>query len=202
MLLNRIEYALMNNPVRASIQRRFEARRLLRMGGPMRGGRALELGCGRGIGAELILDLFGADSVDAFDLDPRMVDLARTRLASRGSRVRVGVGDATAIDAPDASYDAVFDFGILHHVPRWRGALAEVRRVLRPGGLFYAEEALRPFIVHPVVRRVLDHPQADRFDAKEFERELRVAGLEPLATRELWGSFAWFTARKPDEGST
>ena len=65
----------MNNPLRALIQRRFEAARLLRMGGPMEGGSALEIGCGRGVGVQLILDLFGADAVDAFDLDPRMVAL-------------------------------------------------------------------------------------------------------------------------------
>jgi ubiquinone/menaquinone biosynthesis C-methylase UbiE len=108
MLLNRVEYRLMNNPIRAAIQRYFEAQRLLRMGGPMRGGRALEIGCGRGVGTELILDLFGADSVDAFDLDRSMAALARKRLARRGSRVRVWVGDAGAISAPDASYEAVF----------------------------------------------------------------------------------------------
>jgi hypothetical protein len=39
MLLNRVEYALMNNPIRGAIQRHFEARRLLRMGGPMSGGQ-------------------------------------------------------------------------------------------------------------------------------------------------------------------
>jgi SAM-dependent methyltransferase len=79
VLLNRLEYALMNNPVRAGLQRHVEARRLLRMGGPMHGGRALEIGCGRGVGTELILDMFGAERVDAFDLDPRMVALARQR---------------------------------------------------------------------------------------------------------------------------
>jgi len=197
MLLNRIEYALMNNPVRASIQRHFEARRLLRMGGSMHGGRGLELGCGRGVGAELILDLFGAGSVDAFDLDPRMVALARKRLARRGSRVHVWVGDASAIAAADASYEAVFDFGIIHHIPHWRGALAEVHRVLKPGGLFYSEEVLRSFIAHPVTRRLLEHPLHDRFDSLEFARELEESGLEAFATRELWGSFAWFAARKP-----
>jgi len=197
MLLNKVEYALMNNPIRAAIQRHFEARRLLQMGGPMRGGRALELGCGRGVGTELILDLFGAGSVDAFDLDPRMVALARKRLAPRGSRVRVWVGDASAISAPDATYEAVFDFGIIHHVPNWRSALAEVHRVLEPGGQLYSEEVLRRFIVHPVTRRLLEHPLTDRFDSPGFARELMAAGLEPFATRELWGAFAWFTARKP-----
>jgi len=197
MLLNRVEYALMNNPIRASIQRHFEARRLLRMGGRMHGGRALELGCGRGVGTELILDLFGADSVDAFDLDPRMVVLARRRLNPRGSRVRVWVGDGTAICAPDATYEAVFDFGIVHHIPRWRDTLAEVHRVLKPGGLFYSEEVLRPFIVHPVTRCLLQHPLDDRFDSSGFTQALRRSGLEPFAVKELWGSFAWFAARKP-----
>jgi hypothetical protein len=65
LLLNRIENALMNNPVRAVLQRLFEARRLLRMGGAMTGGRALEVGSGCGVGTELILQLFGADTVDA-----------------------------------------------------------------------------------------------------------------------------------------
>lgn len=84
MRLNKLELALMNNPLRAAIQRHFEAPRLLRMGGPMCGGRALEIGCGRGVGTELILDLFEAAAVDAFDLDPRMVALARRRLRQRG----------------------------------------------------------------------------------------------------------------------
>jgi ubiquinone/menaquinone biosynthesis C-methylase UbiE len=196
MLLNRVEYLLMNNPVRAAIQRHFEAQRLLRMGGPMRGGRALEVGCGRGVGTELILDVFGAASVDAFDLDPRMVALAQRRLAERGSRVRLWVGDAGAISVPAATYDAVFDFGIIHHIPEWRGALAEVHRVLKPGGLFYAEEVLRRFIVHPLIRRLLQHPVSDRFDSAGFARELGASGLEPFATKELWGCIGWFAARK------
>jgi ubiquinone/menaquinone biosynthesis C-methylase UbiE len=155
------------------------------------------MGCGRGVGVELIADLFGADGVDAFDLDPRMVSLARSRLRPRGLRTRLWVGDATAIPAPDSTYDAVFDFGIIHHIPRWRLALAEVRRVLKPGGRFYAEEVLARFIQHPIFRRLLEHPQSDRFDRQAFAAGLSEAGLEPLDSMELWRSFAWFVADKP-----
>ncbi len=197
MLLNRVEKAMMNNPVRAAIQRRFEARRLLAMGGRMRGGDALEIGCGRGVGTELVLEVFGAERVDAFDLDPNMVDLARQRLSSRGDRVRLFVGDAEKIDAPDASYQAVFDFGIVHHVPHWRATLAEVFRVLRPGGRFYAEEVLAKFIHSPIWRRLLDHPMHDRFDTPTFVHALRESGFEVRETRELFGCFAWFVADKP-----
>jgi len=200
MRLNRLEFALMNNPLRAAIQRHFEARRLLQLGGPMAGGRALEIGCGRGIGTEVIFDVFNADQVDAFDLDFRMVALARKRLQPRGSRARVWVGDATAIPVAAATYDAVFDFGIIHHIPQWRRALREVTRVLRPGGRFYAEEVLSRFINHPIVRRLLDHPRADRFDAATFEAGLSEAGLQRQESRQLAGAIGWFTAARATSG--
>ena len=108
-----------------------------------------------------------------------------------------GCRDASTISVPDATYDAVFDFGIIHHVPDWRGVLAEVHRVLKPGGRFYADEVLERFIVHPVTRRFLEHPLHDRFDAPGFGRELEASGFDGVASEELWGAFAWFTARKP-----
>ena len=186
----------MNNPLRAAIQRHFEAARLLRMAGPVSGGRALELGCGRGVGTELILDLFEAERVDAFDLDARMVVLARKRLRPRGSRAQTWVADATAIPVAAGTYDAVFDFGILHHVPDWRRALREVRRVLKPGGRFYAEEALAPLIDHAVMKKLFEHPRADRFDVAAFQAGMSEAGLVPQQTRRLGGVFAWFTATR------
>jgi hypothetical protein len=69
--------------------------------------------------------------------------------------------------------------------------------VLKPGGRFYGEEVLRGFLVHPLMRRLFDHPQNDRFDAATFARELGAAGLDDVSTEELWGSFAWFSARRP-----
>jgi ubiquinone/menaquinone biosynthesis C-methylase UbiE len=143
---------------------------------------------------ELILDRFGADEIDAFDLDRRMLERARSRLRRRGAAVRLWVGDAAAIAAPDAAYDAVFDFGIVHHVLDWRAALREVHRVLRPGGRFFAEEVFERFIASPVWRRLLEHPQRDRFDSARFEVGLREAGFQIVASRTLWDRFGWFVA--------
>jgi ubiquinone/menaquinone biosynthesis C-methylase UbiE len=196
MLLNRLEYVLMNNPVRAAIQRRIERPRLLQIGGAMNGGRALEIGCGRGVGVEIILEMFGADCVDGFDLDSRMISQAAERLSRFGSRVNLWVGDATAIDAPDAQYDAVFDFGILHHVPDWLRAVSEIHRVLKPGGRFYGEEVLGRFLMNPAIRSFFAHPREDRFSRAEFLRSLEAVGFHLVGVREIMGCFAWFVAHK------
>jgi ubiquinone/menaquinone biosynthesis C-methylase UbiE len=193
MLLNKVEKAMMNNPIRRALQARFEVPRLLSMGGSLQGGRALEVGCGQGLGAALILERFGAEQVDGFDLDPQMVELA-TRRHQGDERVKLWVGDVEHVPAEDASYDAVFDFGIVHHVPDWRSALREIRRVLKPGGRFYAEEVLRAFIGHPIWARLLDHPQQDRFDAEQWLAALQETGFEVLHRRTLGPWFVWTVA--------
>ena len=195
VLLNKAEKLLMNNPVRAAVQRHYEAKRLCDLGGVMDGGRALEIGCGRGVGTEIIVDRFGADTVDAFDLDPDMVRRAEARLQRFGARIQIWTGDATAIQAEDETYDAVFDFGIIHHIPDWRAALREVYRVLKPGGRFYADEMYEKFLMHPVARALLDHPREDRFDHAGFAQALEASGLHVEASHDE-GHFGFFVARK------
>jgi SAM-dependent methyltransferase len=198
MKLNALETWLMNNPLRAWVQRYVEAPRLLDLGGRTDGLVCLEIGCGRGVGVEIILERFGAAHVDAFDLDERMVERARQRLAAKGRAVRLWCGDAGRIAADDASYDAVFDFTILHHVPDWRGALGEIVRVLRPGGRLFAEEVLARLIRAPLVRRLVVHPAEDRFSYAGFIAGLRASGFELQASRNLGGVLGAFVARRPE----
>jgi ubiquinone/menaquinone biosynthesis C-methylase UbiE len=181
MLMNRVETMLINSAPRRALQRFYEAPLLARLGGRVPGGRVLEIGCGSGYGTRLILDRFGAATVDAVDLDPRAVAAAGRRLARYGERVRLAVGSATdltsALAAADASYDAVFDFAIIHHVEDWRAALGEIARVLRPGGRFFFDEVTATALNRPTYRRLFDHPDHDRFTVGDFLAELTGQGL-------------------------
>lgn len=175
--MNRVETALMNNPVRRAIQRRVEVPLLRRLGGVMAGGRALELGCGQGFGLRLILDQFGADEVLGIDVDPHMLRLAGRRSAGCGPRVVLCRASASELPVASSSVDAVFDFGILHHVEDWRAAVAQVARVLRLGGRFYFEEVTAQALARPSYRRFLEHPADDRFSDTALVDELEACGL-------------------------
>jgi ubiquinone/menaquinone biosynthesis C-methylase UbiE len=188
MKLNALEFALMNNPVRAASQRRVETPLLIGPDGTLVGKQVLEVGCGRGVGVEILLAR-GAASVAGFDLDPAMVALAQQRLAQYGARAHVFVADAARIAAPDASFDAVVDYGVIHHIPNWPQALREIARVLKPGGVFYFEDLLKRLISARPMRALFDHPQATQFTDAEFRAGLEAARLRVVAWRRLgpWG---------------
>ena len=201
MKLNRVERMLMNNPVRAGMQRHYEARLLERLGGRVDNGVVLEVGCGRGVGTQIIIDQFGAGLVDAFDLDEEMVALARKRLKDYSEdRLHLAVGDVTEIDADSGTYDAVFDFGIVHHVPRWRDGLDEIARVLKPGGRFYFEEVTKHALDRWSYRTFLDHPSSDRFTAAEFVDALESLGIEVAGNyvERFFGDFVIGVGRRSD----
>ena len=188
MKLNTLEFTLMNNPVRAALQAYVETPALIGSHCPLTGLRVLEIGCGRGVGAEILLSL-GAAHVTAFDFDPRMVALARDRLARHAGRSTTFVGDAEHISAPDGVFDAVVDYGILHHVPDWEQGLREVARVLKRGGVFYFEDILKGFTSARLVQAVFDHPQVTQFGSGQFRAGLEAAGLRVVKWRQVeeWG---------------
>ncbi|SUE94930.1 methyltransferase type 11 [Mycolicibacterium tokaiense] len=154
MLMNRAETALINSPPRRWLQRLYEVPVLLSFGGRLPpGSRALEIGCGSGYGSQLMLQRFGAAQVDAIDLDPAMIARAQARLAPYRDRVHLATGSATdlraALNADDGSYDAVFDFGIIHHISDWRGAVAEAARVLSLVGGSTSKKSLHTLSTAP-----------------------------------------------------
>jgi len=119
---------------KAAERERFLAA-LRRAEAPARGGAAavwlLEIGAGPGRDA-LFFREAGLD-VTAVDLSPEMVRLCRAK------GLRALEMDAAELRFPDGSFYAVYAMNSLLHIPKAElpGVLAEIRRVLRPGGLFY-----------------------------------------------------------------
>jgi ubiquinone/menaquinone biosynthesis C-methylase UbiE len=98
-----------------------------------RGKRVLEIGVGLGADhqrfAETGADLWG------IDLTERAIAHTRRRLDVFGLSSRLEVGDAEHLTFPDGFFDVVYSWGVLHHSPDTPRAVAEVWRVLKPGGV-------------------------------------------------------------------
>lgn len=98
----------------------------------------LEVGCGRGEGSAFVFERFGPRSLTGVDLARAAVRHAARSHRSPGLSFRVA--DAERLPFPDATFDVVLNVESSHCYPHMSRFLAEVRRVLRPGGLFlYAD---------------------------------------------------------------
>ena len=100
--------------------------------GPWR--RGLEVGAGTGY---LSLNLMAAgalENVVATDISPGMLEALEANAARLGLPVETRVAQAEHLPVPDASVDVVLGHAVLHHLPDPARGLAEMRRVLRPGG--------------------------------------------------------------------
>jgi ubiquinone/menaquinone biosynthesis C-methylase UbiE len=180
---------LVTSPFRARLQR-GEVDAFIRWAHPAAGDAVLDMGCGPGTAGALIWERLRPRLVAAFDFDPAMVALAWRRLRRRSVNANVCllVADATQMPLTDASFDAVFESGVVHHVPDWQASLREVGRVLKPGGRFWFAEPSRGRLKRGLYR-FLPHAVESTFDVEEWRAALGEAGLqieEPLRRLPLW----------------
>lgn len=155
------------------------------------GRRVLDIGCGPGTLTCDLAALVAPGEVVGVDRAGGVLEEARATAAGRGlTNVAFVVGDAYALDAGDASFDVVHAHQVLQHLTDPVRALAEMRRVCRPGGVVAARDAdYAAFAWSPA------DPALDAWLAL-YRRLARANGAEPDAGRHL---AAWARAAGFDE---
>jgi ubiquinone/menaquinone biosynthesis C-methylase UbiE len=139
------------------------------------------------------------------DFSPAMLELARRQADQLGRRVDLRLGDAQALELPDACFDTVVCTLSLCAIPDERRAVAEMKRVLRPGGQLLlldhvaglprwlqAIQRLLELVTRPATGDHQLRPPLLQVQAEGFEVERRE--------RSKLGMVEWLAARKPSEG--
>lgn len=177
MKLNWAERLAVNNPLRP-LQQRLQISWYEKQVRLKPGARILEIGCGRGAGARLIKKSFCPDHIYAMDLDIEMIRKAGRYLKpTQKEGISFFVGDVCTLPFDDLTIDAVFGFGVLHHIPDWQGALKEIVRVLKIDGIYFFEELYPSLYQNFITRHILLHPTENRFDSEELKRTIAASGL-------------------------
>ncbi|MGW6685261.1 class I SAM-dependent methyltransferase [Streptomyces sp. NPDC054961] len=103
-----------------------------------RGGRAVEIGCGLGLGCALALEEYGPTEITGVDIHPQQLQRARDAnaglLAAQPDRLRFALGAAESLPLGDVEYDCLYSVEAAQHFPDLSAFAREAARVLRPGG--------------------------------------------------------------------
>jgi len=155
------------------------------------GDNVLELGPGPGITTDVLRQ--AQRRLTCLEIDAKLADGLRQKFSN--GNVQVVNGDATALPFPDSSFSGAVAFTMLHHVPSPKlqdQILAEVWRVLRPGGVFAGTDSrwrLMIPIVHVFDTMVLVPPET-------MSERLQAAGFTDVAVEIAKTRFR-FQGRKP-----
>jgi ubiquinone/menaquinone biosynthesis C-methylase UbiE len=149
----------------------YERPAMIDLAGDVNGHRVLDAGCGSGP-LSAALRAKGA-IVTGFDSSSAMVELARQRL---GENAALHVADLSQpLPFADGAFDDVVASLVLHYLRDWTAPLAELRRVLKPGGRLILS------VPHPIIYKLTD-PSADYFAITQYSEEFTFDGQSVVLT--------------------
>jgi ubiquinone/menaquinone biosynthesis C-methylase UbiE len=170
------------------------------------GKRVLEVGCGIGAHSGLIARQARPRQLVALDLTSRAVSLTARRVRLFGLPVAVVQADGEALPFRDGHFDFVWSWGVVHHSARPAVVIAEIARVLRPGGecrvMVYNRRSARYLLYGGLVQGVLrgrlasesleginlshtDGFYARHYTRRELAAEFKAAGFSEVRCRTL-----------------
>ena len=196
-VIDKRELEFMNSSLRQFFQKHHEFRlfkkNMRKHGIDISGGKILDAGCGSGYSSELILNYYKPKELIAFDIMAEQIEAAKRR----NLPIDFQIGDITQMNFKAEEFDAVFVFGILHHVPLWPSALAEINRVLKLGGVLLVEEPNKKALDDAEKFFHIHHPKEARFRSSEFRQAVENAGFDILEIKKIYfGHFMSFTCKK------
>jgi ubiquinone/menaquinone biosynthesis C-methylase UbiE len=139
----------------------YERPATLALAGDVAGRRVLDAGCGSGPLSAALRDRGAV--VTGFDSSAAMLELARRRLGDDADLHLADLG--RPLPFPDGAFDDVIASLVLHYLKDWTAPLAELRRVLRPGGRLIAS------VDHPIQGHPLVSPGTDYWATHEYSAE-------------------------------
>jgi ubiquinone/menaquinone biosynthesis C-methylase UbiE len=149
----------------------YERPAMVSLAGDVDGRRILDVGCGSGPLSAALRD--SGAIVSGFDVSAAMIALARRRL---GEDADLTVADlAKPLPYGDAAFDDVVASLVLHYLEDWTEPLAELRRVLKPGGRLILS------VNHPIVYTALN-PDGEYFAVTAFSYDAEHAGRTVVYT--------------------
>jgi len=169
MLMDKLSIWFGNTPLRKWHLERYTKKYYSQYFSQLKNKTVLEIGCGSGWGAQIILKYFSPKKIIGVDLDLRQIALARKNCKTK--RITFEQADATRLSFKDKSFAAVFVYGVIHHIPspEYKDCLNEIYRVLKPKGkLFLLDLSIESFntLLGKVLRLLTVHPY-DKMYKKE-----------------------------------
>ena len=140
----------------------------------------MDIGCGLVFGALALKRNFSPAKIVATDLDPRMIASAKKNVTDPS--IFFEFADATKLSYENAGFDAVFEYGAIHHIPgpEWKTCLDEIYRVLVPKGrVFIYDNSIESFttIFGRIIRLISCHPYDSMYKRSEFIDYMKLIGF-------------------------